>query len=82
MLAGAKRANPRMASEHGGAVPEGPSAAALYIASLTEELAQLAKGYNLETLAHILNMARLEADEIIKGRKGPVSASSDSNGAN
>lgn len=33
---------------------------------LVEELAQLAKSHKLETLAHILDMARLEADQIAR----------------
>ncbi|MBV1698234.1 MAG: hypothetical protein KGQ47_07760 [Hyphomicrobiales bacterium] len=43
-------------------VPE----AALYIASLADELARLAKSHDLETLAYILDMARMEADQISK----------------
>jgi hypothetical protein len=44
--------------------PPDPQEAARYIASLAEELAQLAKSHKLETLTHILDMARLEADQI------------------
>jgi hypothetical protein len=40
--------------------------AALYIASLVDELARLAKSHDLEPLAYILDMARLGADEISK----------------
>ncbi|MDE2283774.1 MAG: hypothetical protein KGK33_04075 [Hyphomicrobiales bacterium] len=40
--------------------------AALYIASLADELARLAKSHDLETLAYILDMARMEADQISK----------------
>lgn len=40
--------------------------AALYIASLAEELARLAKRHDLDSLAYILEMARLEADQISK----------------
>jgi hypothetical protein len=43
-----------------------PGTAALYIASLAEELAQLAKRNGLDALGHILEMARLEADQISK----------------
>ena len=46
---------------------ETPSAAALYIATLTDELAQIAKSHDLESLAYILDMARLEADQIAQG---------------
>jgi hypothetical protein len=41
-----------------------PDAAATYIASLVDELAQLAKRNGLETLSYILDMARLEADQV------------------
>jgi len=53
---------------------------ALYIASIADELARLAKSHNLEALAYILDMARLEADQISKrwvGEKPPVAAGSD-----
>lgn len=44
--------------------PPDPQEAARYVASMAEELAQLARSHNLELLAHILDMARLEADQI------------------
>jgi len=53
---------------------------ALYIPSMADELARLAKSHNLEALAYILDMARLEADQISKrwvGEKPPVAADSD-----
>jgi hypothetical protein len=40
--------------------------AALYIASFAIELARLAKSHDLDALAYILDMARLEADQIAK----------------
>jgi hypothetical protein len=40
--------------------------AALYIATLTDELAQLAKRHGLNSLGYLLDMARLEADQISK----------------
>jgi hypothetical protein len=46
---------------------ETPDSAALYIASLADELAQLARRNGLDTLGYILDMARLEADQIAKG---------------
>jgi hypothetical protein len=49
------------------------TAAAHYIATLAGELAQIARGHRLEGLAYILDMARMEADQIAKG-------SADSNG--
>ncbi len=53
---------------------------ALYIASVADELARLAKIHNLDALAYILEMARLEADQISKRwaeEKSPVIAGSD-----
>jgi hypothetical protein len=47
--------------------PESPTAAALYIATLAEELAQMARRHGLESLSYILEMARLEADQVAKG---------------
>ena len=46
---------------------ETPDSAAHYIASLTEELAQLARRNGLDTLGYILDMARMEADQNTKG---------------
>jgi glutamate synthase domain-containing protein 2 len=40
---------------------ETPDQAAQYIASMTQELAELARRNGLETLSRILEMARLEA---------------------
>ncbi len=45
--------------------------AALYIASLVDELARLAKSHDLDALAYILDMARLEADQVSKRGAGP-----------
>jgi hypothetical protein len=39
---------------------------ALYIGSLAEELARLAKNHDFDALAYILEMARLEADQVSK----------------
>jgi glutamate synthase domain-containing protein 2 len=44
---------------------ETPDQAAQYIASLTQELAEIARRNGLNTLSHIL-VARLEADQLIK----------------
>lgn len=41
-------------------------AAAHYIASLADELARLAKSHDLDALAYILDMARMEADNVSK----------------
>jgi hypothetical protein len=53
-----------------GGMPSGVPGAARYIASLTQELAEIAKSYELEALAYILDMARLEADQISKRAHG------------
>ena len=45
---------------------ETPEQAAQYIASLAQELAVIARRNGLETLSDILEMARLEADQLIK----------------
>ncbi len=50
--------------------PPDPQEAARYIASMAEELVQLAKSHNLETLAHVLDMARLEADQVSRRWEG------------
>jgi hypothetical protein len=42
---------------------ETPDSAAQYIASLTDELAKLAKRNGLETLSYLLEMARLAANQ-------------------
>jgi len=49
---------------------ETPGTVALYVASITEELAQMAKRQGLDSLGYILDMARLEADQISKGVGG------------
>jgi hypothetical protein len=48
------------------ATEETPDQAAQYIASLTQELATIARRNDLDTLSQILEMARLEADQLIK----------------
>jgi hypothetical protein len=47
--------------------PESPTTAAIYIRTLAEELAQIAKRHRLESLRYILDMVRLEADQVAKG---------------
>lgn len=54
-----------MTSEHGPPASD-PQSTALYIASFAEELARLAKRHDLDSLAYILDMARMEADQISK----------------
>ena len=56
-------------SDDAGSLPP-PSAAqtAEYVASLTGELAELARKTGLETLAYLLEMARFEAAAHIEGK--------------
>lgn len=46
--------------------PQSPGAVALYIGTLSSELARLARRHRMDGLAYILDMARLEADQIAK----------------
>lgn len=48
-----------------------PVSAAIYISAMTLELAQLAKSNGLAPLAYILDMARLEAEEVSKSAIQP-----------
>jgi len=63
-----------MSSENGRIIPD-TRGTAVYIASLAEELARLAKRNNLDMLAYILEMARLEADQISRRWSAPESPS-------
>jgi hypothetical protein len=45
---------------------QSPRGTALYIGRMSGELARLARRYRLEPLAYILEMARLEAEQIAK----------------
>jgi hypothetical protein len=47
--------------------PGSSASVALYIGAFTGELSRLARDNGLDTLAYILDMARLEADEASKG---------------
>jgi hypothetical protein len=47
-----------------------PEEAARYIADFASELAALARRSRLDLLASLLDMARLEAIEIMQGRRG------------
>jgi len=51
---------------------DGAPSAALYIGSLADELARLAKSHDLDALAYILHMARLEADQVAKYAPEPA----------
>jgi hypothetical protein len=47
--------------------PQSPRSTAVYIGRMSGELARLARRHRLEPLAYLLDMARLEADQIAKG---------------
>jgi len=49
---------------------ETPDQAAHYIASLTQELAEIARRNGLDTLSHILEMARLESSSNARPTRG------------
>jgi hypothetical protein len=53
----------------GGAVnePQSPRADAQYIATLTSQLAQIARRQRMDVLAYILDMAHIEAEQLGKG---------------
>jgi hypothetical protein len=55
--------------EQRGRTGDSPAASALYIASLAEELARVARTHGFETLAYLLDLARLEADQISKSSR-------------
>jgi hypothetical protein len=56
-----KMENPREADH-----TDGRSAAANYVATLTANLAEIARQHRLDTLGYILEMARLEAENATK----------------
>jgi len=43
-----------------------PAAAAAYVATFTSELAVIARRHGLDTLSYLLEMARLEAENLSK----------------
>ena len=45
---------------------QSPAATAHYIGTLVGELARLARRHRLDSLAYILDMARLEADQVVR----------------
>lgn len=44
----------------------GPSEAACFIAKAVSELAPMARVHRLDVLAHLLDMAQMEADELVR----------------
>lgn len=49
----------------------GPAEAASVISEAVAELAQISRRHRLDMLAHLLDMARLEADEFVRRRLTP-----------
>lgn len=56
----------KMKSAGGAEQAQSPRATAHYIATLTYELAQIARRHRLDDLAYILDMAHMEAEQIVK----------------
>jgi hypothetical protein len=50
--------------------------AAAYVAALTGELASLVRRHRLDTLGYFLDMARLEAEEVVQQAETAASGSS------
>jgi hypothetical protein len=50
--------------------PASPESVALYIGAMTQELGQLARANGLDALGYLLDMVRLEADEVSKVSEG------------
>jgi hypothetical protein len=48
----------------------GPDEAALYIKSAIADLSQMARRHGHDMLGYLLDMAQLEADEIVRRRRG------------
>jgi hypothetical protein len=49
----------------------GPGEAAHYLRDAISELAQMARRHRLDMLGYLLDMAQLEADEIVRSRGQP-----------
>lgn len=49
----------------------GPGEAAHFLRDAITELSQVAHRHGLETLAYLLDMAQMEADELVRLRGGP-----------
>jgi hypothetical protein len=64
MVAQERRSSPSRAGE---ALRDGgPTEAASFVAEAVSELALLARRHRLETLAFLLDMAKLEAEELVR----------------
>jgi hypothetical protein len=66
-LPAAEEAAVAMMPEEPGFLSAEPHDVAAYIAAITEELTMLAESRGFDTLGYILDMARMEADQIAKG---------------
>jgi hypothetical protein len=53
----------------------GPGEAAHYLQDAITELSQMAHRHGLHTLAYLLDMAQMEANELVRLRAGPNQAS-------
>jgi hypothetical protein len=63
--------NTRIAAKLAEDEPADRDAAATYIATLTGELARLARKFGYDALAYILDMARMEAENVGRGGGSP-----------
>jgi hypothetical protein len=61
---------PTGTTTNGDGIRDERTAAAAYIATLASDLAGLAKAQGLDTLAYILDMAKLEAENRSRGDPG------------
>lgn len=64
------RKNPAAACRGGRAGDGGPGEAAQFLAGHLADLVMLARRHGLETLAYLLDMAKLEADEAVRRSSG------------
>ena len=51
--------------------PGGRIAVASYVATLSADLATMARGHGLDTLGYLLEMVRLEAESSVRQNPGP-----------
>jgi hypothetical protein len=63
--------NTRTATKPAEDEPADRDAAATYIATLTGELARLARKFGYDALGYILDMARMEAENLSRGGSTP-----------
>lgn len=51
-------------------IPQDRTAAAIYVAALSGDLALIARSHGLDTLGYLLDMARLEAENLTRPPNG------------